>query len=367
MKKVNLLHLRVCDCCNLACSYCVMSARHGRLAADAMTSEQALEIVRLFLVHASAPRVSVEISGGEPLLCGSRWLAAVCGGVREMETKYAKHLYLRITTNGTLLNEEVIAIFRDCKVGLCIGVDAPTGVSGGIKTLDRRVRKGIELLQRSYITPAINAVATSPAMRCAGRFMDELKRMNIWVFRLTSVNTRGRACSTPQLLPTAEEAFNCTMQLIQYMDRCDFSIVEKSALDRVYRYMGDVYEPNFCYNTTCPAGSGFLAVDAKGDIYPCGDETRERFIMGNVYDGFDKARSLRVLSAYHGQLAPFIRCAYCRAGRICHYGCPGCLHEGDSNHFDAECQLTQMLFERFEHDRTVLEKVYGRAKNKAPN
>ncbi|MGD1000354.1 MAG: radical SAM protein [Candidatus Brocadiia bacterium] len=366
MKKVNWLHLRAHDSCNLSCSYCVMSARRGRPGADAMTAEQAVEILRLLLEHSSAPRITVEISGGEPLLCGSRWIAAVCGGLRAMERQYAKRLDLWITTNGTLLTEEIIAIIRDCKAKLSVGVDAPAGVSGEVKTLDRRVRKGIELLQKLYATPGINAVATLPAMRHVTRFMDELKQMNIRVFRLTAVNSRGRASSAPALLPTAKDALACTMRLIRYMDRCGFSIVEASALDRVYRYMGDVYEPNFCNAPACPAGSGFLAVDANGDVYPCGNETRDRFIMGNIYDGFDGPRSRRVLSAYHGELAPFVRCVYCKAGRICHYGCPGCLHEGDTRHFDAECQLTQMLFERFERNRVAIGEIYRKAKSNAP-
>ncbi len=293
-------------------------------------------------------------------------MAAVCGGLRAMETQYDKHLDLWITTNGTLLTEELVAIFRDCRAGVSVGVDAPAGVSGGVKTLDRRVRKGIERLQKVGATPAINAVATRPAMRHVTRFMDELKRMDLRLFRLTAVNRRGRACSATRLLPTAREAFACTMRLIRHMDRCDFSIVESSALDRVYRYMGDVYESNFCYGPSCPAGSGFLAVDAKGDVYPCGSETRNRFVMGNVYDGFDESRRRGVLSAYHGELAPFVRCAYCRAGRMCHYGCPGCQHEGDLRHFDAECRLTQLLFERFERDRPAIEQIYRRAKSKAP-
>ena len=179
MKKVNWLHLRAHDSCNLSCPYCVMSARRGPLRPDAMMAEQAMEILRLYLAHASAPRIAVEISGGEPLLCGSRWMAAVCGGLRVMEKEYAKHLSLMITTNGTLLTKEFIAIFRDCKVTLTVGVDAPAGVSGGVKTLDRRVRKGIELLQRLDTTPCINAVATLPAMRHVERFMDELKGMDV--------------------------------------------------------------------------------------------------------------------------------------------------------------------------------------------
>ncbi|MGO8704317.1 MAG: radical SAM protein [Candidatus Brocadiia bacterium] len=367
MKKVNWLHLRAHDSCNLSCSYCVMSARRGRPGADAMTAEQAVEILRLLLANSSAPRITVEISGGEPLLCGSRWIAAICGGLRVMETQYAKKLDLWITTNGTLLNEEIIAVLRECKARLSVGVDAPAGVSGGVKTLDGRVRRGIELLQKLYTTPGINAVATLPAMRHVTRFMNELKQMNIRLFRLTAVNSRGRAQAAPGLLPTSKESFACTMRLIRYMERCDFSIVEASALDRVYRYMGDVYEPNFCNAPTCPAGSGFLAVDAKGDVYPCGNETRDRFIMGNIYDGFDGPRSRRVLAAYHGELAPFVRCVYCKAGRICHYGCPGCLHEGDTRHFDAECQFTQLLFERFERDRAAIEEIYRRAKRKAPS
>ncbi len=367
MERVKLLHLRACEACNLSCAYCVMSAHCGQVEADAMTATTALQILELFLEHASAQKLSVEISGGEPLLCGNGWLAAVCSGLRVMESKYAKQLSVRMTTNGTLLNEEAVAILRDCRVGLCVGVDAPEGASSGVKTLSRRVRKGIELLQESYMTPAINAVATLPAIKHIERFMDELVRMDIREFRLTPINNRGRVGTAPEQLPSAEEAVACTMLLIRHMQRCGFAIVEKTTLDRVYRYMGDVYEPNFCHSPTCPAGSGFLAVDAKGDIYPCGNETRTHFLLGNIFNGFERTRSRRVLVDYHEPPPEFIRCISCRAGRICHYGCPGCTHEGDTEFFEADCRMTQMLFEQFEINDAEIKSFYHETKGIAPH
>lgn len=364
MEKVRFLHLRAIYSCNLSCPYCVMSAQYGDSKTDAMKEDQALEILRFFLANTSLQKIGVEISGGEPLLCGNQWMAAVCNGLREMEKQYDKDLYITITTNCTLMTEEVISTFRECNTNISVGVDAPDSASGGLKTLDLRVREGIELLQKHYRMPAINAVATRLAIHHVEKFIDELKELNVQVFRLTAVNSRGRALEAPWLMPTTEEEVDCTMRLIHYMDNYDFSIMETTALDRIYRFFGDMFEPNFCHNPTCPAGIGFIAVDLKGDIYPCGNETRERFIMGNLYDGFDETRSHQILSAYHNKQIPLIRCAFCKASRICYYGCPGCMHENDTNHFDSECRLAQKLYERFENDRPLIEGLYKRAKTK---
>jgi radical SAM protein with 4Fe4S-binding SPASM domain len=329
-----------------------------------MSPDQARDIFSLFISNAATPSLSAEISGGEPLLCGCDWLAAVCAHVRAMEANCGKHVNLWITTNGTLLTEQFVEVLRKYQVIVSIGLDAPGGSEKGLKTLDGRSRPGIGLLQEFYHLPGINAVATQPAAKHIEQFMDVLRTWGVRQFRFTAFNDRGRIRSAPELIPTVDEAVDYTIRLLRYMERCDFSIVETDALDRVYRFMGDRYQENFCYSPNCPAGSGFLAVDAKGDVYPCGFETRERFLLGNLYDGYDEKRRNNALSAYHGQSAPLLRCVFCRSSRICHFGCAGCMHDGNSRHFDAECQLTQRLFEHLEQDPGAVERYYRQAKDR---
>ena len=105
---VKALCLHIAHDCNLACKYCFAEEGeyHGRRALMSYeTGKQALD----FLIANSGSRKNLEVDffGGEPLMNFDVVKQLVAYG-REQEKLHDKHFRFTLTTNGVLLNDEVM-------------------------------------------------------------------------------------------------------------------------------------------------------------------------------------------------------------------------------------------------------------------
>ena len=105
---VKALCLHIAHDCNLACKYCFAEEGeyHGRRALmDYETGKQALD----FLIANSGSRRNLEVDffGGEPLLNFDVVKQLVAYG-REQEKIHDKHFRFTLTTNGVLLNDDIM-------------------------------------------------------------------------------------------------------------------------------------------------------------------------------------------------------------------------------------------------------------------
>ena len=105
---VKALCLHIAHDCNLACQYCFAEEGeyHGRRALMSYeTGKQALD----FLVANSANRRNLEVDffGGEPLMNFDVVKQLVAYG-RELEKTQDKHFRFTLTTNGVLLNDDIM-------------------------------------------------------------------------------------------------------------------------------------------------------------------------------------------------------------------------------------------------------------------
>lgn len=106
------LILQVTQSCNLRCEYCIYSennaSRHGRQHRDAVMSyDKAVQIINFFMEH-SRNKVIIGFYGGEPLLAFDlikKIVQYIHSTFPERKVEYS------ITTNGTLLNNEIIEFF----------------------------------------------------------------------------------------------------------------------------------------------------------------------------------------------------------------------------------------------------------------
>ena len=105
---VKALCLHIAHDCNLACRYCFAEEGeyHGRRALmDLETGKKAL---RFLVTHSGARRnLEVDFFGGEPLMNWEVVKELVAYG-RELEKEYPKNFRFTLTTNGVLLNDEVM-------------------------------------------------------------------------------------------------------------------------------------------------------------------------------------------------------------------------------------------------------------------
>ncbi|MCM2252465.1 MAG: quinohemoprotein amine dehydrogenase maturation protein [Ramlibacter sp.] len=120
---IGTLVLTLTTGCNLGCSYCYREDLEPPKAAQVMEHETALQAIDLLLRQAGdRERVGIVFFGGEPL---TRFAAirALTLEARARAQAAGKQVDFSLTTNATLLNDEMIAFFREHAVGIAISID----------------------------------------------------------------------------------------------------------------------------------------------------------------------------------------------------------------------------------------------------
>lgn len=105
---VKALCLHIAHDCNLACRYCFAEEGeyHGRRAL--MSAEVGKKALDFLIAHSGKRRnLEVDFFGGEPLMNWDVVKELVRYG-REQEKRFDKHFRFTLTTNGVLLNDEVM-------------------------------------------------------------------------------------------------------------------------------------------------------------------------------------------------------------------------------------------------------------------
>jgi uncharacterized protein len=120
--------LKVASRCNLACDYCYVYAgpdQTWRSQPAVMSSPTIEATARRIGEHAQAhqlSRVLVGLHGGEPLLAGPAVMAEVITAVRAAMPP-GTHADLVVQTNGVLLDEGLLRLFRGHQVRVGISLD----------------------------------------------------------------------------------------------------------------------------------------------------------------------------------------------------------------------------------------------------
>lgn len=123
--KVGQLLLQVTQNCNLRCEYCIYSGNYNTRehSSKRMTWETAKKAID-FLIEHSKERQDIVLGfyGGEPLLAFG--LIKECVEYIE-QLASGKRIEYSITTNGTLINREVIEFFVKYKFTVTVSIDGP--------------------------------------------------------------------------------------------------------------------------------------------------------------------------------------------------------------------------------------------------
>ena len=287
---VKALCLHIAHDCNLACKYCFAEEGeyHGRKALMSFeVGKKALD----FLVASSGNRVNLEVDffGGEPLLNWQVVKDLVAYG-RSLEEPHHKKFRFTLTTNGVLLNDEILEFANKEMANIVLSIDGRQK----IHDLMRPHRGG----QGSYdeVVPKYKKVAESR------------KQMNYYV---RGTFTRNNLDFAEDVKHLADEGFEqISVEPVVAADTEEYALREedlpvilseydKLALEYIRRkkegkgfnffhFMIDL-EGGPCVAkrlSGCGSGTEYLAVTPWGDLYPCHQFVgQEQFLMGNVDTG----------------------------------------------------------------------------------
>ena len=321
---IKALCLHVAHTCNLTCDYCFASQGkyHGdRALMSFEVGKQALD----FLIAHSGTRHNLEVDffGGEPLMNWEVVKQLVAYG-REQEKLHDKHFRFTLTTNGMLLDDEVIDFANREMHNVVLSLD-------GRKEIHDRLRK-TPGGRGSYdqIVPRFQKLAKSRGQKgyyVRGTythyntdFYNDIIHMADLGFKELSMEPVVSAPGDPYAL--TEEDLPVLFEQYEKL-ACEMIRRERAGNGfTFYHYMIDLKSGPCIYKRIAGCGSGteYLAVTPWGDLYPChqfvGDEA---YKLGNVWDGVTNTAVQDEFKLCNAYARP--DCKDCWARLYCSGGC----------------------------------------------
>jgi len=348
---VKALCLHVAHDCNLACKYCFAEEGeyHGRRALMSFeVGKKALD----FLVANSENRINLEVDffGGEPLMNWQVVKQLVEYG-RGLEEPNHKKFRFTLTTNGILLNDEILEFINREMANVVLSIDGRKCVHDGM----RPFRGG----QGSYdiVVPKYQKVAESRGQNnyyVRGTFTHENLDFTKDVMHLADLGFKQISVE-PVVAMTGEEYAIKPEDLpglkAEY-DRLALEILKRQKEGKAFNFfhfMIDL-EGGPCVAkrlSGCGTGTEYLAVTPWGDFYPCHQFVgNEKFCMGNVNIGVvreDIRDEFKCCNVYAKD-----KCKKCFARFYCSGGCAANsfqFHNNINDVFEVGCELERKRVE----------------------
>lgn len=348
---VKALCLHIAHDCNLACKYCFAEEGeyHGRRALMSFeVGKKALD----FLVANSGSRVNLEVDffGGEPLMNWDVVKQLVQYG-RSIEKENHKKFRFTLTTNGVLLNDEIIQFLNKEMSNVVLSLDGRKEVNDRMRPF--RTGKGsYDLIVPKFQQLAESRNQTNYYVRGTFTrnnldFSEDVKHFADLGFKQMSIEPVVGPDEDPysireQDLPKIMEEYD--KLALEYIKR------EKEGKGfNFFHFMIDLEQGPCVYKrlSGCGSGTEYLAVTPWGDFYPCHQFVgNEEFLMGNVDDGIvrnDIAEEFGNCNVYSKE-----KCRNCFARFYCSGGCAansynfhGTIHDA----YDVGCEMQKKRVE----------------------
>lgn len=332
---LNTIVLNVNTGCNLSCTYCYKEDLTTPSKGEKMALETAVQSVEMLLRESPDQRnYNVVFFGGEPLtnMPLIREMVAYC------EKRFAEHgatVDFTLTTNATLLTEELVDWFNEHRFGLTISMDGPKAMHdknritvGGQGTYDV-VRRKVEMLLKRYTARPIGCRVTltrgiTDVERIYDHLSGELGFFEVGFGPVTSGDIADFNLTGEELV----EVFAGMKRLgLRYLEAALRN--ENFGYGNMHQMLTDMYEGNKKL-VPCGAGLKLLAVDKDGGLNLCHRFTGSDMpLFGDVKTGIDREA-----------LGEFVEkrldrtntgCSTCRIRNLCS---GGCYHESYAKYGD---------------------------------
>lgn len=287
---IKALCLHVAHTCNLNCSYCFASQGkyHGERAVMSFeTGKRALD----FLVENSGTRNNLEVDffGGEPLM-NFDVVKEIVAYARSIEKEKKKIFRFTLTTNGMLINDDVIDFANREMSNVVLSLDGRKEIHdrfrvdySGRGSFDQVVPKFQKLVNARN---GKNYYIRGTFTHANPDFLEDIKTMLELGF--TELSMEPVVCSAGDPSELTQE--DLSIVLDQYEKLAELIIRKKheGAPFNFYHYMIDLKGGPCIYKriSGCGSGTEYMAVTPWGDLYPCHQFVgEEKFKLGDIWNG----------------------------------------------------------------------------------
>ncbi len=321
---VKALCLHVAHTCNLNCEYCFASQGkyHGERAIMSLdVAKRALD----FLIENSEGRRNLEVDffGGEPLM-NFDMLKELVKYAREREKECGKNFRFTLTTNGLLIDDDVIDFSNREMSNVVLSLDGRKEIHdryrvdyAGNGSWERIVPKFQKLVEARG---GKNYYMRGTFTHANPDFLKDVEKMLELGFTELSMEPvvcapEDKSALTDADLPIVLDQYERLAELMLKRHR-------EGRPFTFYHYMIDLKGGPCIYKRVSGCGSGteYMAVTPWGDLYPChqfvGDE---KFRLGDIWSGVTNIKTQEEFGKCNVYTRP--ECADCWAKLYCSGGC----------------------------------------------
>lgn len=317
--------LNIIHGCNLRCKYCFADEGEYNGHKGVMSVETAKKAI-YYVVKRSGPRRNIEIDlfGGEPTMIMDT-IKEIIAYARENEKAWKKNVRFTMTTNATLLNEDMMD-FMDKEMGnIILSLDGRKEVndnvrikvdgSGSYDDILPNIKRMIEKRDKSkhyYVRGTFTGANTD--------FYEDVKAMVNEGFREISIEPvvleKGHFLELkeehlPEIFENYDKLYNEMVRRKKEGDEFNF-----------YHFNIDLNGGPCVYKriSGCGAGFEYVAITPQGEVYPCHQFVgKEEFKLGDIYDDTYDAELGKKFKKAHIYNKP--KCRECWARFYCSGGC----------------------------------------------
>ena len=289
---IKALCIHIAHTCNLNCEYCFASQGkyHGERAMMSLeVGKRALD----FLIENSGSRKNLEVDffGGEPLM-NFDVVKGMVEYARSIEKEHNKNFRFTLTTNGILIDDDVIEFANREMSNVVLSLDGRKEVHdrfrvdyAGNGSWDKIVPKFKKLVDARG---GKNYYMRGTFTHHNPDFLKDIETMLDLGF--TELSMEPVVCAPGDPSELTKEDMAIVMEQYEKLAELMLKRDKEGKPFTFYHYMIDLTGGPCIYKriSGCGSGTEYMAVTPWGDLYPChqfvGDE---KFKLGDIWNGVD--------------------------------------------------------------------------------
>lgn len=348
---VKAMCLHIAHDCNLACRYCFAEEGeyHGRRALMSLeVGKKALD----FLIENSGNRRNLEVDffGGEPLMNWDVVKELVRYG-RSKEKEYDKNFRFTLTTNGVLLDDEVMEFVNKEMSNVVMSLDGRKEINDKMRPF-RNGKGSYDLIVPKFQKLADSRNQTNYYIR--GTFTRNNLDFSNDVIEYADLGFKQMSIEPVVADPDEPYALReeDIPKILEEYDKLAVEYIKRYKENRgfnFFHFMIDLKQGPCVLKRMAGCGSGteYLAVTPWGDLYPCHQFVgQEEFLLGNVFDGITNTAvrdEFKLCNVYAKD-----KCKECFAKFYCSGGCAANsykFHGKITDAYDIGCEMERKRVE----------------------
>ena len=348
---IKALCLHIAHTCNLTCDYCF--AKQGNFSGErALMSFEVGKRAIDFLIENSGTRRNLEVDffGGEPLM-NFDVVKKIVEYARSVEKEHNKNFRFTLTTNGMLIDDEVIEFANKECVNVVLSLDGRKEVHDALRktasgkgSYDTIVPRFKELVEKRG---GKNYYIRGTFTHRNPDFTNDLFHMLDLGF--TELSMEPVVCAPDDPYALTDEDIGIVKKQYEILAQEMIKREKEGRPFTFYHYMIDLTGGPCIYKriSGCGSGTEYFAVTPWGELFPCHQFVgEEEYSMGDIWKGVtnkEKTGEFKMCNAYSRE-----ECKTCWARLYCSGGCAANAYHATGNIngvYEQGCELFKKRIE----------------------